>query len=173
MDIWTDQRGGGTAFYVKWDIPHSMVDTLQLVSIKATMVSVSSMRYHNIKFVAAYKPSGRRLVQRDFQDLMELNCETTILTDYLNANCGCRSTNRDGNVLQDYLDHSTSETRTPRAPTRLDPASKPGEILDVLLVRVADVDDGEPIVLDELSSDHNPILCHIKTGPRSRTSYSK
>ena len=176
VDNRTDRLGGGTAIYVKRTLPHSRVETPPLETTEATIVSVSTTDNNNIKFVSAYRPPGRRLVWRDMRDLMELDGGTTVLAGDLNAkhrNWGCRGTNRDGIVLQDYLDNGASEIRAPAVPTRIDPAGRASEILDVVLVRAVDVEDGEPKVLDELSSDHNPILFHIKNGPPSRAKFTK
>ena len=133
----------------------------QLESTEDTIVSVSTTNNNNIKFVSAYRPIGRRLIRRNLRDMMELDGGNTVLAGDLNSkhrNWGCRGT-RDGIVFQDYLDNSTSEIRA-----RFDPAGKPQEILDVVLFKAVDVEDGEPKMFDELSSDHNPILYHIKNG---------
>ena len=156
-----DGRGGGTAIYVRKHLPHHRVVTPPLTSLEASIVCTHTTR-GDINLVAAYRQPRKNLHHNDLHSVMEMNNTPTILAGDLNSkNTGwdCRTTNVNGRLLQSYIDRTATQIRAPSTPTFFGAIGEP-DILDIALVRGVDLTE-DPVVLNELSSDHNPLLLQI------------
>ena len=114
--------------------------------------------------ISDYRQSIKDLQPNDLHAPMEHIQDPSILVGDLNCKNAawvCRSTNKHGRLLQAYCDNTTTNVRALAEPTHFGIQGAP-DILDIALVRGTDLLQ-TPEVLDELSSDHNPIV--LLVGP--------
>jgi endonuclease/exonuclease/phosphatase family metal-dependent hydrolase len=150
------RRGGGVAILVRHGITHIPIPT----SVGSTKTVAIEIPIHNLSLqvVAAYKPP---LVAWDFEELAPIfNRNTpTILGGDLNSKniaWGSSSNNLAGVNLHEWLEEEGIDFSSPFAPTHY----RPPDVLDICLVKNFPWTVRSE-VLQELSSDHNPVIVTI------------
>lgn len=150
-------KGGGTAVLIKTQIKHTQVHThKKLKHLETTGIQIT----HNnakIKLNAVYNSPSHVLLETDL-DILLHNPIPTLAAGDLNAkhgDWGSRNTNTDGKTLQRYCENRHYTVAAPTEPTRY--SQHGGEILDIAVVK--NINTNYTIqVLDELSSDHLPVI---------------
>nr|CAD7425533.1 unnamed protein product [Timema monikensis] len=166
-------RGGGTAVLIKNYLPHYRADIQDTENLEATAVGVNTKK-GPITFVAVYNPPNKTLLKRDLD-------QVTVTDDYLiggdlnskNVLWNCRTTNRNGRILEEHSNETEYNVVAPDSPTFY-----PGnhlhrpDILDIILTNQK-ISSEAVSVLQELDSDHNPLLCEWDINIDHHTNWHK
>ena len=154
-------RGGGTAIYVKSSIEHHLFYTPALQHIEATTVIINTSSAGPVKFVSAYNPPNKRILDTDLDSLLIDNIPTIIAGD-LNSkhpNWNSRVTNTNGKILNSYIELNTNCIAAgPFTPTHFS-HNRP-DILDIAVLKDCPLTFSLD-TLNDLSSDHNPVLMNL------------
>nr|CAD7426168.1 unnamed protein product [Timema monikensis] len=140
-------------------------------NLEATTISISTKTGH-INFVAAYNPPTKILLKQDLDSITssdnyfiggDLNSKNTLWNS--------RITNRNGRILEDHSNEAEYNIIAPDTPTHY-----PGnhlhrpDILDIVLTNLKIMPD-TLTVLQELDSDHNPLLCEWEVNLQHQTNW--
>lgn len=153
-----DRRAGGTAVFIKTNIEHYQIDVTPPERLETTAVMVYTSSMGKVKIAACYYPPGKTFHDNDYTRIMQGMTPTLIAGD-LNAkhtSWNSRICNAYGHSLRRLSDHHAWVVMPPDAPTRYHPNGFP-DILDIAMGKNIPL----PVTvttLDELSSDHNPLL---------------
>lgn len=155
------QPQGGTAILIKKHIPHVFLQTRQC-QIENTIIEVNTKK-GPLKIIAGYCSPNRDITQQDLETLFTPNDRIILLADLnaKNKNWGCNTTNPSGRNLLNFFQSKNIELLIPTTPTHYHPTGRP-EILDIGIAQNIGEDLGLS-VLQDLSSDHNPISIEIST----------
>nr|CAD7401791.1 unnamed protein product [Timema poppensis] len=166
-------KGGGTAVIIKDHLPHYRANINDTENLEATTISISTKTGH-INFVAAYNPPSKILLKQDLDNITtsenyfiggDLNSKNTLWNS--------RITNRNGRILEDHSNEAEYNIIAPDTPTHY-----PGnylhrpDILDIILTNLKILPD-TLTVLQELDSDHNPLLCEWEVNLQHQTNWRK
>jgi Reverse transcriptase (RNA-dependent DNA polymerase)/Endonuclease-reverse transcriptase len=176
LDVYRRDRvsaGGGTAIVVRRGIEHYEVDLPQMHSLEANAVVVRTAS-GLLRLVAVYKPPQVALDTRDLDELLK-DPTPTIFAGDLNCKHGCwnsRVSNTNGRAL---FAHSCSKGYAvlgPAAPTFYSTTQTRPDVLDIVITHNT-TKSVSLRVLQELSSDHNPVVIsygdevvEVETEPR-------
>lgn len=160
-------RAGGVAICVKQTISHEMVpstatDHIENISIKLRLNS------GDIVVTSAYSPRYVPCYMADIRKLTSRRCEYLIFGD-LNARhpfWGCAGTNRAGKGLYKLQQRHGFIMWSPVENTFIGGRGNPS-IIDVVITNSIKITE-RPVVLNELPSDHCPVLLVLKTTPERR-----
>nr|CAD7432844.1 unnamed protein product [Timema monikensis] len=165
------RKGGGTAVIIKDYLPHYRANINDTENLEATTISISTKTGH-INFVAAYNPPTKILLKQDLDNITssdnyfiggDLNSKNTLWNS--------RITNRNGRILEDHSTEAEYNIIAPDTPTHY-----PGnhlhrpDILDIVLTNLKIMPD-TLTVLQELDSDHNPLLCEWEVNLQHQTNW--
>ncbi|GJQ71903.1 hypothetical protein Trydic_g3012 [Trypoxylus dichotomus] len=152
-------RGGGTAILVKSTIEHHADLALDLI-IEATAATVN-LATGPVKLVAAYKAPNRQLLEDDLSEIFDTR-GAVILAGDLNAkhpSWNSRRTNASGTCLRRFADDLHLLVDATAEPT-IYPHNEQPDVLDIVVMK--DVAQFHQLtILNELSSDHNPVLLQL------------
>jgi len=147
---------GGTAVLIHRRIIHQSMTLNTLIQTSSVLIQLHG---HEVLISAVYKPPGATLMTHDL-DLLTRSAEWQISAGDFNAKHPLwfsHSTNAAGRVLFDHVQQSDYTITTPTSPTHFPTNARyRPDILDIALIRLpypTQIDN-----LNELSSDHNPIL---------------
>ena len=169
------QRGqGGTAVIIKNSINHSPTNINGLIDIQLTAIDIYTDN-RQITIGSVYVSPSKELTKTDLDTLTRHNNEFIFGGDFnaKNTEWNSRTNNRKGRTL---LEHSTDEHYDvigPTLPTHYH-YSIPGQsdVLDIFIIKptttIITLD-----VLNELSSDHNPVLLEIDINCRQTFRHEK
>lgn len=151
-------RGGGTAIFIKSNLPHSEIPTPANLQIEATLVQVQT-RTGSITIGSLYNPPTKKLEKADLESLINLDRKVIMAGD-LNAKHSdwhSQTTNANGRRLKRISDETDFLVSAPQTPTRYPSIEnhRP-DVLDITIFKGLNIST-EIRVLDELSSDHLPI----------------
>lgn len=150
------RRGGGTAILVKKDIPHLQIPTPTLSALEATMIQIKTPEF-NFSIISLYIPARAENLTEDLQKLASISGPIFIAGDF-NAQhraWGSRSTNHQGGKINEVIIEQQMNLLVPEEPTHYSHGR--ATIIDYGLTK--DFHHSVRLkVLNELSSDHNPIL---------------
>ncbi|GJQ79525.1 hypothetical protein Trydic_g16372 [Trypoxylus dichotomus] len=155
-----DARGGGTAILVKSTIEHHTDLALDLINIEATAVTIN-LATGPVKLLAAYKAPRRQLLEDDLSEIFDTRGAVTLAGD-LNAkhpSWNSRRTNASDICLRRFADDLHLLVDATAEPTIFPHNGQP-DVLDIMVMK--DVAQFYQLtVLNELSSDHNPVLLQL------------
>lgn len=155
------RAGGGTAIFIKRNLEHHLCQAPQTQHLETTTVMIHTSSMGKLKIGAGYYPPGHPFIETDYEATVQ-DLTPMVLTGDLNAKhitWNCRTSNRYGKSMRKLADKHGWTIVAPDAPTHY-PAHHDPDILDVALCSRIPL----PITaqtLDELSSDHSPILLQI------------
>lgn len=151
-------QGGGTAIVVRRDLDHYEVDLPALTSLEANAVVVK-MASGKLRLISAYKPPKTALQTADLDALLRDQTPTLLAGD-LNSkhtSWNSRNSNRDGRLLHEHSASRAYSVLGPTAPTFYPASQHRPDVLDIAIPM--NVTKSISInALQELSSDHNPVL---------------
>nr|CAD7403431.1 unnamed protein product [Timema poppensis] len=166
-------RGGGTAVVIRNYLPHYRSTIQDTENLEATAVTVNTKGGH-INFVAAYNPPNKMLLKTDLDTVTtgdhfliggDLNCKNTLWNS--------RLTNRQGRILEEHASDAEYNVLAPESPTYY-PANylhRP-DVLDIIMTNLK-ITNETLTVLQELDSDHNPILCEWVVDTEHKNNWRK
>lgn len=152
----TTQPHGGTAVLIKKHIPHMYHQTRQC-QVENTTIQVNTQE-GPLTLISAYCTPNNDISRDDLEKLFAIDEKTMLLGDLnaKNKHWGCNATNRSGKNLLDYFEQKDNiQLHIPNQPTHYHHHGRP-EILDIGISQNIKADI-EIKVLQDLSSDHNPI----------------
>lgn len=156
-----NRPGGGTAILVKKNIKHKQINPAKaLTHLEATGIQIL-LENKPINIYAVYNPPNLELLETDFDAIMKNN-ETTIAAGDLNSkhkDWGSRTLNSNGAKLHRYTENRHIAVTAPPEPTRY--SASGGEVLDIALAKNLTI-PLTALVMNELSSDHLPVLLDIE-----------
>lgn len=160
-----NRPGGGTAILIRNRLKHVQTEHPDTDTIEHTDIIVRT-KGQDIRLSAIYTPPHIKLDKRDLDRLLQYNTPTLIAGD-LNSkhrDWNCPNTNINGRTISKYLENHTDVTiMTPIEPTHYPPTGLPN-IIDIALTR--NIKKYTTITtLQELSSDHNPVIITIYDSP--------
>ncbi|XP_017780954.1 PREDICTED: RNA-directed DNA polymerase from mobile element jockey-like [Nicrophorus vespilloides] len=153
--------GGGTAIYVKRNIDHQLLPLPDPLLLETTGISINLEGGGSIHLYAVYNPPARVLPVDDLEALLRTN-QPVIIAGDLNSKhpaWNSRATNRNGKLLHGLQNTNNILVVGPDEPTHYGTVGRP-DVLDVAIIK--NVTQFFTLdVLDELSSDHNPLALHL------------
>ena len=156
---------GGTAVLIHRRIIHQPITLNTHIQTSSVVIQLNG---HEVLVSAVYKPPGATLTPHDL-DLLTQSAEWQISAGDFNAKHPLwfsHSTNAAGRVLFDHVQQSDYTITAPSSPTHFPTNARyRPDILDIALVRLpypTQINN-----LNELSSDHNPILLETMCTPVS------
>lgn len=152
-----NSRGGGVAIAVKDNIQHVEVILEENSSIESVGILIKN-RDTDLFVVESYIPPAVVLKNQDLDKLFNKYPKTIVMGDF---NCrrpewNCTTGNQNGKELLEYCLNNNINIIAPLECTNYPPVGQPG-IIDFFLSRNMDNKLTDPIVRQELSSDHNPV----------------
>lgn len=137
------------------------MDTPPLVNLEATAIRIVMVNDVSYEIVSAYCPPAKRLLSPDLDAFFGRHPHVIVAGD-LNAkhrNWNSWRANASGNILDRYATTNNLFVHGPDRPTHYGAVGRP-DVLDIAIVK--DIrQDIEIEVLDELDSDHVPVLMRI------------
>jgi hypothetical protein len=155
---------GGTAVLVHRRVVHRQVYIN--TSINSTSIEIS-LGNEYVRISSVYKPPGQPLVIDDIQALSN-GCDWYVIAGDLNAKhplWHSRHANTAGIILYQHVQQNDYSIVAPVTPTFYpNNHNHRPDVLDIALVKLPQLLT-EVYNLNDLSSDHNPILLHISDSP--------
>ena len=161
-------RAGGTAIYIKKSIPHGELLIPDEMSLEMSLIQIDTTR-GKLFLGACYNPPSKSAIKNDFIKILQLTGnKNTVLAGDINAkHTDWNSTiiNTNGRRLRSIADDLDLFINAPTSVTRI-PAieNHRADVLDLVIVKNAQISPNIE-VLNELSSDHLPILFTWGSGP--------
>lgn len=169
-----EKRGGDVAVVVKRTIKHQILPIVKTKLIENIGIEIPFTNGRSIKMFCVYFPGGRVSAQKRF----DLNCDLRKLVSFndiflvggdLNCrhrNWGCLRANSWGNILADLHSRHPFHILYPPHPTFIpsNPRANPST-LDLFLTNMQEL-FSQPVVINDLSSDHFPVKCSIVLSPK-------
>lgn len=154
-------RYGGTAIYIKKNIPHHLLPNYNFTNIDSTGISLD---FPNISFkvFSVYVAPGRQFPVNNFSQLIQNNDKFFLCGDLnaKNRNWNNRYNNSYGNSLHRIVNHFQLSLHAPPTPTCFAHNSRYGSIIDLGLSKNIPHSITASTV-NALSSDHIPVLFKI------------
>jgi len=154
---------GGTAVLIHRRIVHQQITLNTTIQTSSVLIKLNN---HEVLVSAVYKPPGTVLTTNDL-NLLTQSSEWQISAGDFNAKHSLwysHSINATGRILFDHVQQSDYVISAPTSPTYYptNPNHRP-DILDIALLRLPYLTTIQN--LNELSSDHNPILLETSANP--------
>ena len=153
---------GGTAVVVKSTISHVPVTINGLENIQMTAIEIHP---HNRRIIvgAVYIPPTKELLRTDLDSLTNFSNDYIFGGDFnaKHTDRNSRTRNRKGQTLQTHALEGNYQIIGPTAPTHFPyNANHANDVLDIFLMK-PDSTILTLEVLNELSSDHNPVIMEL------------
>lgn len=172
-----DRTGGGVAIVVRKTLKHTLLPVINTKYIENIGVDVHFANNRKISFFSVYFPGRSRNSLRgehfksDILKMININGPYLIGGDF---NCrhrkwGCVRANTWGNILENINATHGIEIMFPNSPTYYpsDRRKSPSTI-DFYLTNTSTL-FSQPIVCNDLSSDHLPVKCGVLESPSTNT----
>lgn len=147
------------ALLVKQNIPHT-----PLPSVNSNIENIAIKLNNNVIINSSYARPYLRMHENDLNVIFNQGQQNIIFGD-LNARHAMwhnRRNNRNGHLLCDYATEHNIQIISPNTPTHYPMNGMTPSYIDLALNKNV-LNFPEPLVLDELSSDHQPLLFEWKT----------
>ena len=149
---------GGTAIYIKRNIPHDEINNLNLQGIENTSIKIKINNADPFILTSTYVKNMSRINVAAGLELLFSRHPNTILAGDFNAHhqrWGCRRANIRGTQINRLLNTTNTDIIMPPSPTCF--SSGNGTFIDFVLTR--NINYAHTInTLDEFDSDHLPVL---------------
>lgn len=151
-------RGGGVAIVVRHNLPH-----IKLPQTNSLIEHISIKLLNGIILSGGYARPNLRMNDIDFHEIFNLGQQVMLLGD-LNARHRLWKNihnNRNGHLVHDYATNNNIQLLTTTTPTHYPMNNMTPSYIDIILNKnILNLPDIQ--VLDELSSDHRPLLLDWK-----------
>jgi hypothetical protein len=154
--------GGGVAIYVRIPLKHSVAAIPDIHHLEATGIQIVTAN-GPLNLFSCYNRPQSRLIERELREILGDDKPTIAAGDFnaKHVDWFCRTTNPNGRILQNFASDNEVVIEAPPQPTyydyRLD--GRP-DILDIALAKNV-THQIRLTVINELDSDHIPVLMHI------------
>lgn len=169
----TTQPHGGTAILIKKHIQHTLQQT-QDSRIENSVIEIQRTS-GPVFIIAAYCSPNKKITKADLNAFFSADKKIILMGD-LNAKhsrWNCNTTNSSGKALLRYFENNDIQLHIPNSPTHFSTNGRP-EILDIAISKNI-YQDLDLQVIQDLSSDHNPIQISLsgtqQTKPHSTKSF--
>ena len=152
------RRGGGVMIAIHNRVPHRL-----LQPTNSDIEHVSVQIGNDTTITAAYNPPDNLMTDQDLDALVKLSNKTLTIGDF-NARhrfWNNHQNNRNGNTLLDYTINNNVTIIAPDAPTHHPQNGMTPTYIDLTINRNV-TQNLEPTVLNELNSDHLPVIFTLK-----------
>ncbi|KOB69997.1 Uncharacterized protein OBRU01_15904 [Operophtera brumata] len=159
----------GLLVLVKRKLVHQPLPTLDLVSMRALGVEVCSDG-HPLQIYAIYKPPGEKLEAADLAKLLPSAPSAAIIAagdwNCKHPSWNSNTSNPDGGRLRRHADSRGYDVSGPETPTHYpDQTNYRPDVIDVAVHKGLPFFPRAEVLLDELLSDHQPVLLRLETRP--------
>ncbi|GBP86551.1 RNA-directed DNA polymerase from mobile element jockey [Eumeta japonica] len=169
VQLRTDRQGapkGGTALYYRQTLSCSPIDIPSLINLEATGCRLTMSSHGAIIIISVYLPPKKELLRSDVETLFALG-DAVILFGDLNSKSTkwrCNYTNANGRKMIDLAKDLHFDVIAPPTQTYFpDNVRNRPDILDIALMRGVALNVRFIETLQNLNSDHRPVL--LKIGP--------
>lgn len=162
-----DNTGGGVAILIKNNIEHIPL-AIQTVNLEATAIKIKN----GTIIASIYQPPNKEFLTRDLEEILTMSKKIIAAGDY-NAKhtaWGNNMTNSHGRRLYEHHLRQQYLIESPNSYTHYPYNGSQPSIIDLTIVR--NVTITTPEVIDDLDSDHLPIIFQIH-GQQNRTPHKK
>lgn len=159
---------GGTAILIKNNIRHSWLGGFSGPEHQTTVINISTVR-GCIKLTSCYIHYKAKVNEDFFKRLLPVETDKYIIAGDFNAkhsDWGCNINTPRGNLMSKVIKSNGLEIISPREPTR----NLSSDVLDFAISNHK-FDISSVRVIDDLSSDHLPVIIHLNTDIIQRLSY--
>lgn len=147
-------RAGGVAILIRNDIPFQEIKLNSKVTIEYVCIRLES----NIHLIAAYNRPLNRIAIRDLNVMLGVANRVLLVGDLnaRNKKWRCHINNRNGIILNNYIQHNNVTIMFPNEPTHVPNNGGTPTTIDIAINK--QINNYTDIhALHELDSDHNPI----------------
>ena len=155
-----NNNGGGVAILIKQNI-----NFVELNSVNCVIENIPIKLANGVIIVGCYAPPNVRLSNATLDTLLGQGNRTLLIGDF-----NCRHTtwnnftsNRNGRLLYNYINDGNVQLLCPGTHTHFPYNGTRSSCIDFVLNKNVN-NFPEPYVLEELSSDHLPVICEWHTG---------
>lgn len=155
---------GGVLIAISSDIPHYPVPRPALEEEVETVTVVVPAEHGSIAFTSIYNPPGHNLSTQDLDLLTAMHPASITFGDF-NAKhiaWGCNASNTSGRKLLEHSTKNNYEVLAPDSPTHFPRSGQRPDILDIATLKAIPYRTSITSI-NELNSDHNPVLLEIFT----------
>ncbi|KAF8788678.1 Nucleic-acid-binding protein transposon like protein [Argiope bruennichi] len=153
-------KGGGTAILIKNSIPHHPTQ-ISSTSFENTAISIDLPNGLHITLASIYRPPHGKINTSELQRVLNLTTKSIVVGDF-NAkhpswSTGCSNSN--GAIIHNFIASNNLILIAPLEPTHFPINAPSSSTLDFGIM--CNIASGTATSLNELSSDHNPVLFEI------------
>jgi len=151
---------GGVAILIKKNLKHNPIILPPKIQMEAVAINLVTDK-HDLRVISSYNPPNKKIQNSDLPKLFN-NTPTILLGDLNSKNTiwGCKKTNPNGHKLYEYMSDLNILVSPPPGPTFYRTGVTP-DILDIMLISNFPTNLYHK-VLNELDSDHVPVLTSLK-----------
>ncbi|GFU03568.1 probable RNA-directed DNA polymerase from transposon X-element [Trichonephila clavipes] len=156
-------RGGGTAIFVRNSLRHHVV-SFNTSTFENTTVRIELGNNTHLTLSCIYKPPRNHINTSELDAILNASSKVMLFGDF-NAHHPCWNPGRPnthGNTLYNWVSAHALEIMAPTAPTYY-AARGTCSILDIAFAKNLILEDINSV--NDLSSDHNPVLIHLAIIP--------
>lgn len=157
-----DRQGGGVAILIKKNIKHyPYPNTEENHNMETTGIQIDNEKL-KMKIYAIYCPPKADIDEKELDHIMKGTIPTLCAGDLNSKNkeWKCKSDNKKGKNLARYMENRNLTVLAPTEPTHTPPNGSP-DILDIAILKNI-TKNIECEVLEDLNSDHYPVIIEIK-----------
>ncbi|CAL1296039.1 unnamed protein product [Larinioides sclopetarius] len=157
----TTHRGGGTAILIKNSINHHP-SPIHTTSFENTTITLDTYTNTNILIASIYRPPHGIINTRELDGLFNQGPKAIAVGDF-NAKHPAWNRgrpNRNGNTIHTYIVDNNLVLIAPPEPTHFPYNHPSSSVLDFGILK--NISTGDATSLNDLSSDHNPVLFKIQ-----------
>lgn len=163
----SSHNGGGVAIMInkKFNSTEKCVGETSLNSLNN--IEAIAVTLLNITFVAAYMPLQKSLIIDEISKILAISSNVVVGGDFnaKNPAWGNADYNKSGKTLLNYMlninFNNNCQIDFPDEPTYFSTNSRNDSVLDNFITKKVALN--KPLTINELSSDHLPVIAHIKT----------
>lgn len=149
--------GGGIAIYVKSNMPHCEIPTI------STQFKSHAIQLNNkLVIVSAYLGPNKKLVTKELDNFLNLGKSVMVVGDFncKHLNWHCRKSNANGRILDKYVQRKSIALAFPDENTLFPYNGGVPSVVDLAIIKNLK-NYNKPNCLNDLDSDHKPILLNI------------
>lgn len=149
-------RGGGILILIRNNIPH------EEITINTTLEAHAIKIPNNILIISCYVPPKTKIDTTEMKNMLNLNTKVIIAGD-MNAKhqtWHCKTSNVNGRILYKFINNTQVTLKHPENFTLFPTNSTHSSIVDLTIVKNTSTSPTQQS-LNELDSDHNPVLFQI------------
>lgn len=158
---------GGTAILVHNSVPH-----VKIKNVNSTIQHIG-IKFNNINLFAIYNTPRNIMTHNDLEKFFQINRKTIVAGDFNSRHTfwNNHNNNTNGNRLKSFIDNNNINLLIPDNHTHYPPNGTTPTTIDLILHKNIN-NISNAIVLNELNSDHLPVIYHLDNELTNNTCYS-